>query len=87
VEGGSIDKVYSNPIHPYTRMLMASVPRLDRKWEKVRERLSTAQEENELGCVYYSRCPNPLKCCADESPELLYVESDHFVACNLVGRR
>ncbi len=87
VEMGSIERVYSNPLHPYTCMLMTSVPRLDRKWGKESERLSTAQDESEVGCVYYSRCPRSEKCCTEDNPELIQVEPDHFVACKLVVRR
>jgi peptide/nickel transport system ATP-binding protein len=48
VERGSTEKVFGNPQHPYTRMLLASVPRLDAKWETTasdRELRSVAEEE------------------------------------------
>jgi ABC-type oligopeptide transport system ATPase subunit len=33
VEAGATDKVFSNPQHPYTKMLLAAVPHLHRKWQ------------------------------------------------------
>ncbi len=87
VEMGAIEKVYSNPCHPYTQMLMASVPRVDRKWEKSSGSLGTTQAEGETGCVYYSRCPASEKSCLENCPELVQVEPDHFVACHLASRR
>ena len=33
VEMGATEKVFGNPLHPYTKMLVASVPQLHRKWE------------------------------------------------------
>ena len=38
VEMGATEKVFGNPRHPYTRMLLASVPQLHRKWEDARRR-------------------------------------------------
>ena len=35
VEMGATEKVFGNPLHPYTKMLVASVPQLHRKWEDV----------------------------------------------------
>lgn len=37
VEMGNTKKIYQNPVHPYTRMLLRSVPDLDRKWDKDEE--------------------------------------------------
>jgi len=83
VEMGSTEKIYYNPLHPYTKMLMASVPRLDKKWEEVEVELRAMEAELSSGCVYYERCPVADKDggCARDRPTLLEAESDHFVAC------
>jgi peptide/nickel transport system ATP-binding protein len=83
VEMGSTERIYDNPLHPYTRMLMASVPRLDKKWEQVESELRTRRNELSTGCVYYSRCGMAGKDggCRTEKPALIEVESGHFVAC------
>jgi peptide/nickel transport system ATP-binding protein len=81
VEIGSTDKVYDKPLHPYTRMLMSAVPRLDKKWEEVEIELKAKQAELTGGCVYYHRCPDADEACATERPALIEVQSDHFVAC------
>ena len=44
VEMGATSKVYGNPTHPYTKMLLASVPQLHRKWEEVAEELKVSEE-------------------------------------------
>lgn len=82
VEMGSTEKIYATPLHPYTKMLMASVPRLDKKWEEVGAdvALKTNGSEPPAGCVYRGRCPVAFDKCAAE-PALLEVERDHFVAC------
>jgi peptide/nickel transport system ATP-binding protein len=82
VEMGATDKLYDNPLHPYTKMLMAAVPRLDKKWEDVEVKLRAIQAELNTGCVYYERCPAAYKeGCETQRPALREAESDHFVAC------
>ena len=82
-EMGATDRIYHNPLHPYTRMLMASVPRLDKKWEEVEVELGAKHTELTPGCVYYSRCPDADKSlgCDSFRPSLVAVELDHYVAC------
>ncbi len=82
-EMGPTDKVYHRPLHPYTEMLMESVPRLDRKWEEeVRmERESALTGPAPGGCVYAARCPKAMDICTQEEPELKEAEAGHFVAC------
>lgn len=84
VEMGTTEKVYSNSLHPYTKMLMTSVPRMDTKWEEVDVELKAKQIENTIGCVYYDRCRVSDKNtgCARNKPQLIEVEHDHFVACS-----
>ncbi len=84
VETGQTEKIYDNPIHPYTRMLMASVPRLDKKWEDVEIELGAKQEELSTGCVYYERCPKGMRreACRNQRPELVEFEPGHSVACD-----
>jgi peptide/nickel transport system ATP-binding protein len=82
VEMGATDKLYDNPLHPYTQMLMASVPRLDKKWEEVEVKLGAIQAQLSRGCVYFERCPVAHKeDCESHRPTLIEADSDHFVAC------
>jgi peptide/nickel transport system ATP-binding protein len=88
-EMGLTEKIYSNPLHPYTKMLMASVPRLDMKWEEVdidvEGKVDLRGKYSALsgGCVFFDRCPVADKDerCAAGSPELVEAEDGHFVAC------
>jgi peptide/nickel transport system ATP-binding protein len=83
VETGATAKIYHHPVHPYTRMLMASVPRLDKKWEEVEVALEGKPPEIVGGCVFYERCPvedKDVDCCTGQ-PKLVEFEPEHFVAC------
>lgn len=83
VEVGSSERIFANPLHPYTRMLMAAVPRLDRKWGAgLDDELARVdRREPGHGCLYFSRCPVSEPICAAYRPPLLEVEQDHAVAC------
>ncbi len=82
-ERGSTEKIYASPLHPYTQMLMAAVPRLDKKWDDVEIELRAKHAETPGGCVYYGRCPVGDKAlgCDKNRPPLLEAEADHWVAC------
>jgi len=84
VEKGSTEKIYKNPLHPYTKMLMASVPRLDKKWDAADISLHDEILAPKAGCAFYNRCNlgSRDKDCACNLPILTEVEPDHFVACD-----
>jgi peptide/nickel transport system ATP-binding protein len=80
-EMGLTEKIFNYPLHPYTKMLMASVPRLDKKWENGKTPLPAKPPGLTGGCVYYERCPAGIEACTHARPPLLEIEKDHRVAC------
>ncbi|MBS3788403.1 ABC transporter ATP-binding protein [Candidatus Bipolaricaulota bacterium] len=84
LEKGVTEKIFRNPLHPYTKLLMASVPRIDKKWEEVEAELEEKQSDIDSGCVYRDRCSFQEKCkqCEEARPELREVEENHYVACH-----
>jgi peptide/nickel transport system ATP-binding protein len=82
VEMGATEKIFYHSLHPYTKMLMASVPRLDKKWEEgIEFPLDLTGQAG--SCAYFERCPAVEKneLCKNNKPPLVQVEEDHFVAC------
>jgi peptide/nickel transport system ATP-binding protein len=72
VERGATQKVFGNPIHSYTKMLLASVPQLHKKWEEVAKELEVP-----------AAVPGDGRVAALEKEEpgpLVEVEDDHFAA-------
>jgi oligopeptide/dipeptide ABC transporter ATP-binding protein len=87
-EVAPVRELFKNPLHPYTRGLLASLPSVD--GEK-RERL-TAIPGNvpgifdlPAGCKFATRCPEQFERCWREEPELLESAPGHWVRCHLVN--
>ena len=80
-EMGATDKIFDNPLYPYTKMLISSVPRLDKKWETGKVELKAKNSAYSDGRVYYDRCPVADQGCAKFAPPIVEIESDHYVAC------
>ncbi|THB77393.1 MAG: ABC transporter ATP-binding protein [Desulfobacteraceae bacterium] len=90
VEEGPTRELFSNPMHPYTRGLMASVPILGQRAAKGRDRLREipgvvpSLYELPRGCTFQPRCEEALPECATEGmPELLLKGEEHRVRCRL----
>jgi peptide/nickel transport system ATP-binding protein len=80
-EMGPTGKIFGDPLHPYTRMLMASVPRLDKKWESRDLELKARLEQPVSGCTFYDRCPIADSGCTQAKPALVEAKPGHYVAC------
>jgi peptide/nickel transport system ATP-binding protein len=86
VEAGATASVFESPRHPYTRMLLESVPLLDPQAERARlANLAVRGEtpsaiDRPTGCAFRTRCPAALPMCAERSPETEDADSRQ-VAC------
>ncbi len=87
VESGATEEVFNNPQHPYTKMLLDSVPRLDRKWDANEKSTFTAKKgESDIvnECHFHDRCAQKDKNC-NKTP-LTEFAKDHWVACSQVKK-
>ena len=88
VEVADSDQLYEQPVHPYTKALLASSPALDPD-----RRMEDPLLEGELpsplnppsGCRFRTRCPYAMAVCAAERPPMREVEPGHSVACHLTA--
>jgi peptide/nickel transport system ATP-binding protein len=75
VERGRGSIVLEHPMHPYSQQLVASIPRIDTRWEgtvTLPEEIAGAAEET-VGCPFADRCPFVFDACLRVSPKLLPV--------------
>jgi peptide/nickel transport system ATP-binding protein len=83
--GGPVERLYAQPIHPYTIGLLASLPRVT---PGVETRLPTIEgtapslAERPTGCVFASRCPVALPVCHAEKPPLETIGEGRMVKCH-----
>ena len=74
VESGPVEQVLSQPIHPYTKGLVASLPSLSKRGEKLRPIPGTVpplEERGGEGCPFYNRCERRRPQCQKGSPPRL----------------
>jgi peptide/nickel transport system ATP-binding protein len=83
---------FQNPLHPYTQMLLSSVPVLTDQEEMLKPRGVPSRGEvpsainPPKGCRFHTRCPLANETCRCEEPTFVMVEPDHYVACHLVQK-
>jgi peptide/nickel transport system ATP-binding protein len=88
VEVGSVREVFENPQHPYTRVLMQSLPSLDHKdeFQTIRD-LPPSLLNPPPGCIFHPRCPFVMERCLTETPVLKPAGEDLQAACHLVDMK
>lgn len=80
------DKLYQNPLHPYTKALLAAVPIADPEMKRDRELLTgdiPSPANPPQGCAFHTRCKECMAICSEVRPELREIDHGHFVACHL----
>jgi peptide/nickel transport system ATP-binding protein len=90
VEQGPADHVLSPPYHPYTRLLISSVPELRVGW--LEETMQTQEAQagidrvvtlTEVGCPFFDRCPLAIKdTCDRETPPVRQLNGGHTIECH-----
>ena len=84
VELGPTEEIFNNPLHPYTRLLIESLPTVGER----RQREGISGRPPSLldppgGCRFAARCPRVMDTCHTVEPKFLEIEPDHYVACHL----
>jgi peptide/nickel transport system ATP-binding protein len=91
VEQGRTDRVLSPPYHPYTRLLMASVPELRIGWleeametQEAKAGIDRVVKLTETGCPFFDRCPLAIEgACNRKIPPIRNLGDGHTIACHL----
>ncbi len=86
VELAPTEKLFANPLHPYTKALFSAipVPDPDFKMDRVVLEGSIPSPANPpAGCKFHTRCSQCMEVCKHFTPELREMEGEHFCACHL----
>jgi peptide/nickel transport system ATP-binding protein len=83
---------FRNPLHPYTQMLLSSIPVLTDEEEKLKPKgvISKGEVPSAInpppGCRFHTRCPFATEICRKKEPVFVTVEPEHQVACHLMTK-
>ncbi len=88
VEAGSVEEVIRKPKHPYTQLLVESIPQMSavRNWEQDEEgetMLSLDESRPSAGCKFADRCPQVMDKCWTDKPPLYQTDDDRVARCFL----
>lgn len=89
VEIGSIESIFSDPQHPYTRALLSSIPIIKKEDAKLKpKRIDLKGEIPDpgnvpSGCAFRTRCPNASEECSAVDPEFYEITPQHYSRCLL----
>lgn len=88
VEVCESNEIYKNPLHPYTKGLLGSIPIANPKLARLKEKSSIEGDipspiNPPKGCRFHTRCPYARPECSEVKPELKDVGGGHMVACHL----
>lgn len=86
VERTNVDNLFHNPKHPYTKLLMASIPRIDLEVSElttIQGIVPSLKNMPTIGCRFADRCPSVKPECSTVTPQLSQIGEGHEVACLL----
>lgn len=86
VEEAPVDEIFDHPVHPYTRGLMASVPKMTGPVEELQPIKGSVPTPSQMpkGCKFHPRCPFATDLCKQEHPQLELYRENHYKRCFLV---
>ncbi len=89
VELASSDELFANPLHPYTKALLAAIPEptlegRDEPFKLIKGEVSSPINPKP-GCRFAGRCEHCMPQCTEKTPEYVEAAPGHFVACYLVN--
>lgn len=87
VESGTVRQIFYNPLHQYTKALLASIPSIDGNQDRLSTIKGVVPSITALptGCRFHPRCEAVCEKCSQDYPEMIEAEPGHFVACHLAA--
>jgi len=83
LEYGTVREIFANPVHPYTRGLLACIPRLGEKRGRLKPIAGQVPDQGNVpdGCTFLERCVEPFAPCGGKVPPLTEIAKGHSVRC------
>lgn len=83
---------FQNPLHPYTKMLLSSIPVVSEEEEKLKPAKIVSRGEIPSpvnvppGCSFHLRCPEKMEICSEVDPVMVEAAPGHMVRCHLFNK-
>ncbi len=84
-EVANVLELFKNPLHPYTKALLESIPKPGKELKAIRGTVPNLVDPPS-GCRFHPRCDYNMPICSKEKPELREIKKGHYVACHLYKR-
>lgn len=81
VESGPVEKIFNSPKHPYTKLLLSSIPKQHPSRQSARAGTQITAPPSEGGCPFYGRCPVSHANCQEKAPPIKLVDQGHTYRC------
>jgi peptide/nickel transport system ATP-binding protein len=84
VETGTVEQIFDNPKHPYTQLLISSIPSLDQKrnFQGI-PGTPISLHDPPSGCLFHPRCPQAMLHCSSTEPKMIRLDDNRQVHCLL----
>jgi len=92
-EIATTEEFFNNSLHPYTQMLLSSIPVLSEEEESLKPKKIISKGEIPspvnipTGCGFHTRCSKKMDVCNQKDPEMIEVSKDHSVRCHLFNQK
>jgi oligopeptide/dipeptide ABC transporter ATP-binding protein len=86
IEIGPVEQVFEESLHPYTQLLIATLPSLEARRDfRGIPGIAPSLLDPPSGCAFHPRCPFAIDRCSVEAPALREVQPGRWAACHLVA--
>jgi len=89
VESADAGELFENPLHPYTRLLLLSIPDAAKRGKRLRTIAGSVPDGEHIprGCGFHPRCPLAEEKCRRRTPLTVETGQGHRVACHFIGEK
>lgn len=85
VEIADVIEIFKNPLHPYTKGLLESIPRAGHEFKSIKGTVPSLINPPK-GCRFHDRCSYAMEICSKTKPEMTEVKKEHFIECYLYSK-
>ena len=89
IESASKNQLFENPLHPYAKLLLLSIPDAAKRGERLRAIPGNVPDAEHIppGCSFHPRCPLAEDVCRTEIPPDINYGNGHMAACFMIGKK